>query len=104
MRNVVDYLATQTDLRNIELGPHNFSPSIVSWADEGIYDLNWGCKIGNCDAVRLPGLKKKRWPIVLPRHQNGDLDVFVRLRRTEINILENLWVIRLFQGTPLKRF
>lgn len=102
MRSVVEYLAAQSDLRGIELGPHSTSPSIVSWADQGIYDLDWGCKIGDCDAVRLPGLKNKRWPIVLPRHQNGDLEVFVRLPKRQIDILENVWVLRLLQATQLK--
>lgn len=95
MRSVVQYLAAQKDLRNIELGPHNNSPSIVSWADEGIYDLDWGCEIGNCDAVRLPSLKNKRWPIVLPRRQNGDLEVFLRLETGQMEILKNSWVMRL---------
>lgn len=102
MRSVVQYLATQTDLSNIEFGPYNESPSVVSWADEGIYSINWGCEIGNCDAVRLPAMKNKRWPIVLPRYQNGDLDVFVRLNKSQMKILENTWIMRLVKGTSLK--
>jgi trichothecene 3-O-acetyltransferase len=102
MRSVVHYLAAQKDLRNIELGPHNNSPSIVSWADEGIYDLDWGCKIGNCDAVRLLNLKNKRWPIVLPRRQNGDLEVFVRLETRQMEVLKNSWVMRLLEGASPK--
>lgn len=99
MRSVVQYLAAQKDLRNIDIGPYNKCPSIVSWADEAIYDLDWGCKIGNCDAVRLPSLKNKRWPIVLPRHRNGDLEVFVRFEKMKMDILKNSWGLRLLQGT-----
>jgi hypothetical protein len=104
MRSVVEYLVAQKDLKNIELGPQNTrpSPSIVSWADESIYDLDWGCEIGNCDAVRLPRLKNKRWPIVLPRRQNGDLEVFVRLKEKQMDILESAWVIGLLKCTSLK--
>lgn len=104
MRSVVEYLAAQRDLRGIELGPHSFSPSIVSWAHQGVYDLDWGCEVANCDAVRLPRLKNKRWPIVLPQHQNGDLDVFVRLEKGQLDILDNVWVLRLLQGKECEKF
>jgi hypothetical protein len=100
MRSVVGYLAAQKDLTNIQLGPHRSIPSIVSWADEGIYDLDWG-KIGNCEAVRLPRLKNKRYPIVLPRHTNGDLEVFVRLPKIQMEILKNQWVMRPVESTPV---
>lgn len=93
MRSVVGYLAAQKDLTNIQLGPHNSIHSIVSWADEGIYDLDWG-KIGYCEAVRLPRLKNKRYPIVLPRHTNGDVEVFVRLPKKQMENLKNQWVMR----------
>lgn len=92
MRSVVQYLAAQKDLSNIGFGPHNKSPSIVSWADEGVYDLNWGGKIGNCEAVRLPGLLNKRYPIVLPRLPSGDLEVFIRLEKEKMHVLRTEWV------------
>lgn len=92
MRSAVQHLAAQRDVSKIGLGPHNDSPSIVSWADEGIYDLNWGGKIKDCDAVRLPRLVKKRYPIVLPRLPSGDLEVFIRLDKEKMHILKTQWV------------
>ncbi|KAI1093093.1 transferase family-domain-containing protein [Rostrohypoxylon terebratum] len=68
VRNVLLYLDAVSDNHPpITLGPRHDGVSIVSWADQDIYGLDWGDIVGICDAVRLPKLMYKRYPIVLPR-------------------------------------
>ncbi|KAI1417000.1 transferase family-domain-containing protein [Hypoxylon sp. FL1857] len=103
VRDVLMYLDTIPDNHPpIILGPRHDGISIVSWADQGVYELNWGSEIGKCDAVRMPRLMSKRYPIVLPRLPatiNGDgggLEVIVSFDR---KILE-----RFEQSSPIRRF
>ena len=52
--------------------PGGSSTSVVSWADQCVYELNWGNAISRCDAVRLTKLAAKRDPIVLPHIPSRD--------------------------------
>lgn len=79
MRHVMAYTASQPDIRPIKLGPRHDGVSIVSWADAGTYELDWGTVLGRCEAVRLGKLTARRYPIILPRLPNGGLDVIVSL-------------------------
>ncbi|KFY03312.1 hypothetical protein O988_01573 [Pseudogymnoascus sp. VKM F-3808] len=42
MRDVVQFLVAQKDITNLKFGPKDANISIVSWADEDVYDLDWG--------------------------------------------------------------
>ncbi|KAL7788925.1 transferase family domain-containing protein [Trichoderma ceciliae] len=77
MGAIVSYLTNQEDVGGIKLCQRPAEVSIVSWADEGVYELDWGTEIGHCEAVRLPTWKTKRYPVVFPRLLNGDLEVLV---------------------------
>ncbi|KAK5987991.1 O-acetyltransferase PC-16-like protein [Cladobotryum mycophilum] len=87
---MIEYLASQKDLKGIKLGPANAGMSMVSWADEGIHDLYWGSDIGRCEAVRLPKLKSRRYPIVLPRLPTGDLEVLISHQEKIMNRLKGV--------------
>ncbi|KAI1658379.1 transferase family-domain-containing protein [Daldinia decipiens] len=106
VRDVLTYLNTaSSDHPPITLGPRHDGISIVSWADQGVYELDWGVAIGRCDAVRLPKLASKRYPIVLPRipsRTNGDvggLEVIVSFDRQVFFKFEQSWPIRQFATT-----
>ncbi|KAI0007066.1 hypothetical protein F4779DRAFT_526272 [Xylariaceae sp. FL0662B] len=72
VRSVLAYLDAQAaDHPPVILGPRDDGISVVSWADEGVYELDWGEVVGRCEAVRLPRLAYKRNPIVLPRVPAG---------------------------------
>ncbi|KAL9471780.1 hypothetical protein ACSS6W_009721 [Trichoderma asperelloides] len=77
MNRVVNHLASQEDVATLKLCEQAADVSIVSWADEGVYELDWGVEMGHCEAVRLSSLKAKRYPVVFPRLPNGDLEVLV---------------------------
>lgn len=77
MNRVVNHLASQEDVSTLKLCEQAADVSIVSWADEGVYELDWGVELGHCEAVRLSSLKAKRYPVVFPRLPNGDLEVLV---------------------------
>ncbi|CAG9946086.1 unnamed protein product [Clonostachys rosea f. rosea IK726] len=77
VEEVVGFLAAQDDLAGLKLGQQATDVSIVSWADESVYELDWGQEIGRCEAVGIPALKNKRYPVILPRCLNGDLELFV---------------------------
>jgi hypothetical protein len=81
MDDVIQFLAAQSDITNLKFGPGDANISIVSWADQDVYGLDWGPEIGLCDAVRLPRLQKKRYPIVLPRLLNCNLEVLVSFEK-----------------------
>ncbi|KAI1178285.1 hypothetical protein F4777DRAFT_538088 [Nemania sp. FL0916] len=83
VREVLAYLETHANANSGEqlvLGPPRYDSaggsgtSVVSWADQGVYELDWGESLGPCDAVRLPKMGTERAPIVLPRvpSVNGD--------------------------------
>ncbi|ETS82937.1 hypothetical protein PFICI_04813 [Pestalotiopsis fici W106-1] len=67
VKDVLRFVAAQPDTTRIKLGPRHNGISLVSWADQGVYELDWGHALGRCDAVRLPRMANKRDPIVLPR-------------------------------------
>ncbi|UKZ69858.1 uncharacterized protein TrAtP1_010863 [Trichoderma atroviride] len=77
MNRIVNHLAAQDDVSSLKLCEQAADVSIVSWADEGVYELDWGAELGHCEAVRLSSLKGKRYPVVFPRLPNGDLEVLV---------------------------
>ncbi|KAM0259702.1 hypothetical protein ACHAQJ_003136 [Trichoderma viride] len=85
MNAVVKYLAVQEDITGIKLCQQAADVSIVSWADEGVYELDWGAELGQCEVVRLPPLKAKRYPVVFPRLPNGDLEVLVSFDQELMN-------------------
>ncbi|KAI1470881.1 transferase family-domain-containing protein [Daldinia caldariorum] len=91
------------DHPSITLGPRHDGISIVSWADQGVYELDWGEVVGRCEAVRLPKLASKRYPIVLPRipsglinGEEGGLEVIVSFDRQVLLEFEQSWPIRKF--------
>ncbi|KAI1460352.1 transferase family-domain-containing protein [Annulohypoxylon moriforme] len=105
VRDVLVYLDTAPkDHPLITLGPRHDGVSIVSWADQSIYGLDWGDIVVTCDAVRLPKLAYKRYPIVLPRipaNNAGDeegLEVIVSFDRQELGVDLNLIVLLMNQG------
>lgn len=77
MNRIVNHLAAQDDVSSLKLSKEAADVSIVSWADEGVYELDWGAEMGHCEAARLSSLKGKRYPVVFPRLPNGDLEVLV---------------------------
>jgi hypothetical protein len=56
-------------------------PDVVetSWADLGVYRLQWGGAIGSLDAVRMPGEGADGSVMIMPRLKDGGLDVIVGL-------------------------
>ncbi|KAJ5746823.1 hypothetical protein N7520_012005 [Penicillium odoratum] len=94
MKSVVQFLVAQKDITNLKFGPRDAKISIVSWADEDVYDLNWGHDIGFCDAVRLPNLRKQRYPVVLPRLPNGNLEVLVSFEKQIMDCFRLVKVMR----------
>ncbi|KAI6084426.1 hypothetical protein F4821DRAFT_170589 [Hypoxylon rubiginosum] len=100
VRDVLMYLdATSENHPPITLGPRHDGISIVSWADQSMYELDWGDVIGRCDAVRLPKLMFKRYPIVLPRvpagvnGSEGGLEVIVSFDRHVMERFQYSWPI-----------
>lgn len=67
VKQVLRFVTSQSDITPIKFAPRHSGISLVSWADEGVYELDWGGAMGRCDAVRLPRMAAKRDPIVLPR-------------------------------------
>ncbi|KAI1272893.1 hypothetical protein F5Y07DRAFT_378726 [Xylaria sp. FL0933] len=83
VREVLAYLETHPDMPNpkapLVLGPPRCevggsATSVVSWANQCVYELDWGNAIGRCDTVRLAKMVNKRDPIVLPHipSRNGE--------------------------------
>ncbi|KAJ8125783.1 hypothetical protein O1611_g7853 [Lasiodiplodia mahajangana] len=82
VRQVLAYLETHPEINPeapLILGSPRYyagssGASVVSWADQCVYELDWGNVIGRCDAVRLSKMEYERDPIVLPRvpSLNGD--------------------------------
>lgn len=103
IQDALEYLnAAPDDHPPITLGPRHDSISIVSWADQAAYEIDWGEAIGKCDAVRLPKLRGKRYPIILPRSPAGindgeeGLEVIVSLEKQALEKFEQSWPIRRF--------
>lgn len=96
MRSALSFLESQDDLTNIQLGPPNDGDSIVSWAAEGVYELDWGDKIGRCESVRIQKLNGRRYPIIFPWlptkpdvEGGGGLEVLISLEKTAMDRLQN---------------
>ncbi|CAG9982539.1 unnamed protein product [Clonostachys byssicola] len=54
MEEIVGFLAAQHDLAGLKLGQQAADVSIVSWADENVYELDWGKEIGRCTLSSCP--------------------------------------------------
>ncbi|KAK4082254.1 uncharacterized protein Triagg1_2066 [Trichoderma aggressivum f. europaeum] len=85
MITIINHLYSQEDVTGLKLCERPASVSIVSWADEGVYELDWGNELGHCETVRLPTFKTKRYPVVFPRLPNGDLEVLVSFDQELLN-------------------
>ncbi|KAF2963563.1 hypothetical protein GQX73_g10016 [Xylaria multiplex] len=109
VRGVIVYLETHLGANlesSIILGPPRYDAggswtSVVSWADQFVYEVDWGDAVGHCDAVRLPKMKNKRDPIVLPRvpslhGYDGGLEVIMSY---DVNVME-----RLIEGPIMRQF
>ncbi|KAK7216563.1 hypothetical protein V2G26_004566 [Clonostachys chloroleuca] len=90
LEEVVGFLAAQDDLTGLKLGKQAADVSIVSWADESVYELDWGKDIGRCETVRIPALKNKRYPVILPRCLNGDLELFVCFNKSTMGLFSEV--------------
>ncbi|KAI1758313.1 hypothetical protein F4782DRAFT_20543 [Xylaria castorea] len=109
VRQVLAYLEAQTDINPeapLILGPPRYDAggsgaSVVSWADQHIYELSWGEAIGRCDTVRLPKMGYERDPIVLPRvpSLNGDSGGLEVIMSYEESAMQ-----RLIEGPIMRRF
>ncbi|PNP56113.1 hypothetical protein THARTR1_03638 [Trichoderma harzianum] len=85
MNTIINHLSGQRDVTGLKLCEQPASVSIVFWADEGVYELDWGTELGHCEVVRLPTFKTKRYPVVFPRLPNGDLEVLVSFDQELLN-------------------
>ncbi|GAP87063.1 hypothetical protein SAMD00023353_2500750 [Rosellinia necatrix] len=74
------------------------SVSVVSWADQGVYELDWGAAVGRCGAVRLAKMGYERDPIILPRlpGEDGGLEVIMSYERGTMK--------KLIEGPIMRRF
>ncbi|KAI1422560.1 hypothetical protein F5Y12DRAFT_610390 [Xylaria sp. FL1777] len=106
VRGVLAYLEAHPDTdpeAPLVLGPPRCEAggsgtSVVSWADQCVYELNWGDAIGRCDAVRLPKMAYKRDPIVLPHipslnRDDGGVEDY------EVDVMQ-----RLIESLVMRRF
>ncbi|KAL6799542.1 transferase family domain-containing protein [Trichoderma sp. SZMC 28013] len=91
MNTIIKHLSVQEDVTGLKLCEQPASVSIVSWADEGVYELDWGNELGHCEVVRLPTFKNKRYPVVFPRLPNGDLEVLVSFDLELLNIWKKVY-------------
>ncbi|KAJ2982484.1 hypothetical protein NQ176_g1348 [Zarea fungicola] len=98
VKAAVEYIAAQEDLGGLKLSPKPAKVSIVSWAAEHVYGLEWGREVGRCESVRLPELNGKRYPIILPRLPNGDFEVLVRHDLETMGLLRQGWVTNIGKG------
>ncbi|KAI0864573.1 hypothetical protein F4860DRAFT_510905 [Xylaria cubensis] len=109
VRQVLSYLEAHTDMNaeaSLILGPPRCdvggsAASVVSWADQHVYELNWGDTIGRCDTVRLPKMNYQRDPIVLPRvpsldGDDGGLEVIMSYEKSTMR--------KLIEGPIMRRF
>ncbi|KAK8060006.1 hypothetical protein PG996_009936 [Apiospora saccharicola] len=71
--------------------------TMVSWAEQGVCALDWGLSgVGRCEAVRLSKMSGKRYPIVLPRSQDGGLEVILSLEAAEMERFREVWLMKRF--------
>ncbi|KAI0966159.1 hypothetical protein F4678DRAFT_450263 [Xylaria arbuscula] len=110
VRGVLAYLETCPNTPNPEaplvLGPPRCEAggtctSVVSWADQCAYELDWGDIIGRCDAVRLAKMMYERDPIVLPQIHSvdGDAGGVEVIMSYEADVMQ-----RIVEGPVMKRF
>jgi trichothecene 3-O-acetyltransferase len=98
IQEMISYIKSQEDVTKVKLGPNDSSAtslSIVSWADQGVYELDWGAAIGHCEAVRVQKFKGKRYPIVLPRLGNGDIEVAMSLDPETLDRMDAAWFMKI---------
>ncbi|KAK6852948.1 hypothetical protein PG995_011499 [Apiospora arundinis] len=95
IRDAVTYTAAQRDINRVKRRPAD-GISMVSWADQGVCQLDWGPTVGRCDAVRLGKFSRRRYPIVLPRLPDGGLEVILSLEAAALAIFESSVLVKDF--------
>ncbi|KAK7927470.1 hypothetical protein PG985_004468 [Apiospora marii] len=94
IRAAVAYTTSRPDIAAMKRRPAE-GIFMVSWADQGICALDWGCaEVGRCDAVRLGKMPGRRYPIVLPRLQDGGLEVIVSLETAAMERFRKVSFVR----------
>lgn len=107
VRQVLEYIEAHQGVNPeapLILGPPRYEAggsgtSVVSWADQCAYELDWGDDIGRCDAVRLSKMGYERDPIVLPRvpglnEDDGGLEVIMSYEKETMQRLVESPVMR----------
>ena len=94
VKDMISYLAAQQDITKIKLGPKHTGLSIVSWAAQDMYELDWGEALGYCEAMRPSSFRGKRYPIVLPRLPSGNFEMVTRLEKNTMNRLKEVWFMK----------
>lgn len=80
--STIGLLMSRPDPTDFKLDFHAFlGPDVVetSWADLDVYRLRWGSAINPLDTVRMPGEGSDGTVMVMPRLEDGGLDVVVGL-------------------------
>ncbi|KAK8868359.1 Fumigaclavine B O-acetyltransferase easN [Apiospora arundinis] len=95
IRDAVTYTAAQRDINRVKRRPAD-GISMVSWADQGVCQLDWDPTVGRCEAVRLGKFSRRRYPIVLPRFPDGGLEVILSLEAAALAIFESSVLVKDF--------
>lgn len=96
IRAAVAYTASRSGIAVMKRRPAE-GISMVSWADQGVCELDWGVvEVGRCEAVRLGKMPGRRYPIVLPRLQDGGLEIMVSLETAAMKRFREVSSLRRF--------
>lgn len=88
---LVDSTPFVTDLKLARIADPGRDLAVSSWADMGLYGLEWGAGMGKPECVRVPALPAEMrfpgWIRVFPRLRDGGLEVMMGL---EVGTTERL--------------
>jgi len=79
VKNISALVQACPDVSKVSWAPPGDGIAIISWADQGVHELDWGAVIGRCEATRFQQFGYRSYPWIMPRLPNGDYEYIVSL-------------------------
>ncbi|EHK21651.1 uncharacterized protein TRIVIDRAFT_52973 [Trichoderma virens Gv29-8] len=105
MKEIINYVDSQEDSRKLQWRPKKLNQFyITSWANQRIYDADWGPQIGKCEALRVAQIALAPMCVILPSRVGvgskggkcGDVELIVSLESLHMERLRKLKLMGMF--------
>lgn len=105
MKEIINYVDLQDDSSKLQWRPKKLNEFYISsWANQRIYDADWGPEIGKCEALRVAQIALAPMCVILPprlglgstKGSPGDIELVVSLESSHMDRFRRLKLLNKF--------